>query len=142
MAPTKFTIIDRQAFKALGTPFRAGASVYLDYLRFCRDEAKRLRVTLNQHNRALWQRVVEIGRAHGMRALGLANAVVGALLLPLPTPRVGIPNTVGEQQIQIGKVWIAVDEEMQALAIFFARPLAVPHLPSRIIGMEVGTAER
>jgi hypothetical protein len=60
---------------------------------------------------------------------------------PLPPLRVGIPNAVGEQPIQIGKIWIAVVEEIQAFAIFFARPLASPRLPSRIIGMEVRTAE-
>jgi hypothetical protein len=32
------------------------------------------------------------------------------LLVPLPPPH-GIPNAVGEQPIEIGKVWIAVDEE-------------------------------
>jgi thermostable 8-oxoguanine DNA glycosylase len=62
MDPTQFTIIDRQAFKALGAPFRASASVYLDYLWFCRSEAERLGVTLNEHDRALWQRGVEMGR--------------------------------------------------------------------------------
>jgi hypothetical protein len=55
--------------------------------------------------------------------------------------RVGIPNTIREQPIQIGKIWIAIDEETQAFAIIFARPLASPHLPSRIIGVEVRTAE-
>jgi hypothetical protein len=38
-------------------------------------------------------------------------------------------------------VWIAVDEEVQALAIFFARPFASPDLPSLIIGVEVRAAE-
>ena len=31
-----------------------------------------------------------------------------------PTLRVGVPNAVGEQAIQIGKVGIAVDVEAQA----------------------------
>jgi hypothetical protein len=62
--------------------------------------------------------------------------------LSLPPLRVSIPNTVGEQPIQIGKIGIAVDEEVQAFAIFFARPLASPHLPSRIIAVEVRTPER
>ncbi len=48
--------------------------------------------------------------------------------LPLPPPAVGIPDTVAEQ--------IVVDEEP------FAWPSARPHLPSRIIGAEVRTAER
>jgi hypothetical protein len=43
-------------------------------------------------------------------------------LFPLPTPGVGVPNAIGEQAMQIGKVWIALDEETQAFAIFFARP--------------------
>jgi hypothetical protein len=30
------------------------------------------------------------------------------LLLPLPTSRVGIPNAIREQAIQVGKVWITV----------------------------------
>jgi hypothetical protein len=66
----------------------------------------------------------------------------GCSLLPLPPLRVGIPNAVGEQPIQIGKVWCAVDEEAQAFAIFLARPLASPRLPSRIIGVEVWAPER
>jgi hypothetical protein len=45
-------------------------------------------------------------------------------LLPLPTPRISIPNAIGEQAIQIGKVRIAVDEEIQPVEIVFARPLA------------------
>jgi len=57
-----FTIIDRQACKALSTPFRDGASAYVEYLWFCRAEAKRLGVTLEDHDRALQQRGVEVGR--------------------------------------------------------------------------------
>ena len=64
------------------------------------------------------------------------------LLLPLPALRVSIPNAIGEQAIEIGKVWIAVDEEAQAFAIVLARPLASPHFASRIIDVEVRTAER
>ena len=63
-------------------------------------------------------------------------------LSPFPTLRVGIPNTVAEQPIQIGKVWITVDEEVQAFAIVLARPLAIPRLPSRIVGVEVQAPER
>jgi hypothetical protein len=43
---------------------------------------------------------------------------------------------------RIGKVRITVDEEAQAFAIIFARPLAIPRLPSRIVRVEVRTAER
>ena len=64
------------------------------------------------------------------------------LLFSFPAPCVGIPNAVGEQAIEIGKVWITVDVKAQASAIVLARPLAGPHLPSRIIAMEVCTAER
>ena len=59
---------------------------------------------------------------------------------PLPTLRVGIPNPIREQPIE--KVWITVAVEAQAFAIFLARPLAIPHVPSRIIAVEVRTAER
>ncbi|MCC6948333.1 MAG: hypothetical protein IT539_11255 [Bradyrhizobiaceae bacterium] len=62
MDPKRFTIIDRQAYKALGVEFRDGILDYLEYLWFCRREAERLRVTLEEHDRALWQRGVELGR--------------------------------------------------------------------------------
>ena len=68
--------------------------------------------------------------------------LVSRLLLPFPSLRVGVPNAVGEQSIQIGKVRITVDVEAQAFAIILARPLAGPHFPSRIIRVEVRTAER
>jgi hypothetical protein len=58
-------------------------------------------------------------------------------LSPLPPLCVGIPNAIGEQPIQIGKVWITVDVEAQAFAIVLARPLAIPRLPPRIIRVEV-----
>ena len=57
-------------------------------------------------------------------------------------PVVGIPNAIGEQPIQIGKVWIAVDEDVQPFAIVLARPLAIPRLPPRIVRVKVRTAER
>ena len=57
-------------------------------------------------------------------------------------PSVGIPDAIGEQAIQIGNVGIAVDEEAQPFAIVLARPLAVPRLPPRIVGVEVQAAER
>jgi hypothetical protein len=53
-----------------------------------------------------------------------------------------VPNAVGEQAIQIGKIWVTVVVEAQAFAIFLARPFAIPHLPPRIIRVEVRTAQR
>ena len=62
-------------------------------------------------------------------------------LSPFPTLCVGIPNTVGEEAVQIGKVWIAVAVEVQAFAIVLARPFAIPRLPPRIIRVEVRAAQ-
>ena len=64
------------------------------------------------------------------------------LLLPLPPSRVGIPDAIGEQAIQVREVWVTVDEEVQAFAIVLARPLAVPRLPPRIVRVEVQAPER
>jgi hypothetical protein len=72
----------------------------------------------------------------------IVSATCRRLLLPLPTSGVGIPDAIGEQPIQIGKVCIAVDEEVQAFAIVLARPLAVPRLPPRIVGGEVQAPKR
>jgi hypothetical protein len=63
-------------------------------------------------------------------------------LLPLPTSRVRIPDASGEQPIQIGKVRVTVDEEVQAFAIVVARPRASPRLPPRIVRVEVQAPER
>jgi hypothetical protein len=46
-------------------------------------------------------------------------------LFPLPPPRVGVPNAVGEQAIQIGEIWVTALVEAQAFAIFFAGHLPV-----------------
>jgi hypothetical protein len=72
----------------------------------------------------------------------LVRAERRRLLFSFPSLCVGIPNAVGEESIEIGKVCITVDEEVQPFAIFFTRPLASPHFPSRIIAVEVRTAER
>ena len=64
------------------------------------------------------------------------------LVFNLPTPAVGIPSAIREQTIQIGKVTITVDKEIQSFAVVLARPLAIPCFPSRIIAMEERTAER
>lgn len=64
MDPKRFSIIDRQAYRALGVKkFRDGIPDYLEYLWFCRKEAARLGVKLEKHDRALWQRGVELGRS-------------------------------------------------------------------------------
>ena len=55
--------------------------------------------------------------------------------------RIGVPNAVREQPIQIRKVWITVAVEAQAFAIALARPFAIPNFPSRI-RVEVRTAQR
>jgi hypothetical protein len=55
---------------------------------------------------------------------------------------VAIPDAIGEQAIQVGKVRVTVDEEVQAFAIVLARPLAVPRLPPRIVGGEVQAPKR
>ena len=55
--------------------------------------------------------------------------------------RTGIPYAISEQPSQVGKVGIVIDEEAQAFAILFPRPLTSPRLPSRIIAVEVRTAE-
>ena len=49
--------------------------------------------------------------------------------------------SASQQRIQIGQVWIVVDEEIQAFAIVHARPLAVPRPPPRIIRVEVRAPE-
>jgi hypothetical protein len=56
-------------------------------------------------------------------------------------PRVGVPNALREQAIQIGKRRIVIDEEPEALAICFARPLAVPDLTTRIMRIELLASE-
>jgi hypothetical protein len=66
---------------------------------------------------------------------------IGLLLSPFPALCVRVPNAIGEQPIQIGKIGIAVDVEAQALAIVLARPFAIPRLPSRIVRVEVQAAE-
>jgi hypothetical protein len=64
------------------------------------------------------------------------------LLPPLPASRVGVPDAIGEQAVQVGKVGVSVDEEAPAFAIFLIRPLAVPRLPPRIVRVEVQARER
>jgi hypothetical protein len=58
--PEEFTIIDRQAYRALGVEFSDGIAEYLKYLRFCHREANRWGITLRDHDRALWQYGVEL----------------------------------------------------------------------------------
>jgi hypothetical protein len=62
MYPERFTIIDRQAYKALGAKFQDTVDEYLRYLPFCTSEASRLGVSLRDHDRALWQYGKDLGR--------------------------------------------------------------------------------
>ena len=63
-------------------------------------------------------------------------------MFPFPPLRIGIPNAVREQPIQIRKVWITVVVEAQAFAIVLAGPLAIPRLPPRIVRVEVQAPQR
>ncbi len=67
MDKDRFTIIDRQAYKTLGVSFRDGIAEYIAYLWFCRRETARLGVSLEDYDRALWQRGVVIGRQNRRR---------------------------------------------------------------------------
>jgi len=61
--PKIFTVIDRQAYRALSVPFNSPtAGEYLHYLRFCRSQAERLGVCLRNYDRALWQYGRELGK--------------------------------------------------------------------------------
>jgi hypothetical protein len=51
-------------------------------------------------------------------------------LLPFPTLRITVPHTVSEQAIQIWKVAVAVDAEIEAFAVFLARPFSDPRSPT------------
>jgi hypothetical protein len=66
MRPDQFTVMDRQAFRALKAAFRPNVPGYLTYLEFCHQEAKRLGVTLREHDEALWhfgKKMVRRGRS-------------------------------------------------------------------------------
>jgi hypothetical protein len=56
--PTAFTVIDRQAYKALSVKFRQymNPDEYFSYVIFCRSRARRHAVTLRQYDQALWER--------------------------------------------------------------------------------------
>ena len=58
MRPSCFTVIDRQAYKALSVEFRDPISPaeYLKYLEFCCEQANSFGVTLREYDQALWQR--------------------------------------------------------------------------------------
>jgi hypothetical protein len=73
MHPEKFTVIDRQAYKALGADFRQDVSEYLRYLKFCQQQAARFKVSLRDHDRALWQFGAEIPRRKTARLAGLGS---------------------------------------------------------------------
>ncbi len=73
-----------------------------------------------------------------------AGTIIGfdSLTVFAPTLCIGIPNAIREQAIQIGEILITVAEEAQAFAIFLARPFPIPHLPPRIIRVEVRAPQR
>jgi len=57
MRPEYFTVIDRQAYKALSADFRDPISPaeYFEYLEFCREQADLFGVPLRKYDQALWQ---------------------------------------------------------------------------------------
>lgn len=63
--PLRFTVIDRQAYKALCVVFPNNLRPveYLCYLDFCKGQATRLGVSLRAYDRALWQKGSERGRS-------------------------------------------------------------------------------
>jgi hypothetical protein len=90
------------------------------------------------------------GQSTGWEAIGLGGGYSIDIWLAKASGRAAycrrsqrpVSDAIGEQPIQIGKVWIPVDEEVQAFAIVLARPPAVPRLPPRIVGVEVQAAQR
>jgi hypothetical protein len=70
----------------------------------------------NGHDRAPRMRACDfaVAEVELTPSLPMQTAPYGfreSLLLPLPAPALGIPNTVGKQPIQIGKIRVVVDEE-------------------------------
>ena len=61
-------------------------------------------------------------------------SVVLRSLFPFPTSRVGIPNAIGEQPIQIGEVRIAAAVEAQPFAILLTGPFAMRGTTTQIMG--------
>ena len=61
--PSRFTVIDRQAYKALCVAFPKNLQPeeYVHYLDFCKGQATRLGVSLRTYDRALWQHGSERG---------------------------------------------------------------------------------
>ena len=57
MYPADLTIVDRQAYKQLDAEFKdpIPPEEYIHYLGFCREQARRLGVTLREYDHALWQ---------------------------------------------------------------------------------------
>lgn len=55
--PDGFTVIDINAFRALGVPEKTPLTVqlYVHYLRYCGEQAQRLGLSLRDMDRALWQ---------------------------------------------------------------------------------------
>ena len=57
MHPNCFTVIDRQAYRALSADFRDPISPteYFEYLAFCREQANLFGVNLRKYHQALWE---------------------------------------------------------------------------------------
>jgi thermostable 8-oxoguanine DNA glycosylase len=55
--PEQFTVIDIIALRALGAPEKTSLSMplYLSYLTFCSEQARRIGISLRDMDRALWQ---------------------------------------------------------------------------------------
>ena len=62
--PNDFTVIDRQAYKALKVEFIEPIPLpeYLHYVAFCQQKASALGVTLRTFDRALWQTGSDLGK--------------------------------------------------------------------------------
>ncbi|HEY1613109.1 MAG TPA: hypothetical protein VGF97_05360 [Rhizomicrobium sp.] len=65
MYPADFTVIDRQAYKALKVKFcdPMPFTEYLAYLDFCRGQARKFDIPLRQYDQALWQLGSDTGRS-------------------------------------------------------------------------------
>jgi hypothetical protein len=69
--PSRFTVIDRQAYKALDVEFANNLKTneYIFYLEFCKGQAALFGVSLRSYDRALWQYGSELGRSRKKQKL-------------------------------------------------------------------------